>query len=78
MKIRIEVTKGQHAVLEPKGFVGAVTGQGQALFGDSATIEFKDDGEMWPSSSIASVISTMGETASDALVAIADKPEAVG
>jgi len=78
MKIRVEVTKGQRAVLEPKGFMGAVTGQGQALYGDSAVVEFKDEMAAQLSSELVEIIEAMGKAASDAVVAVADKTEAVG
>lgn len=77
MKIRIEVTKGQTGTMEPKGFAGAITGHGQALFGDSATAEFKDEMAAQSADELVTIIEALGKSVTDALTGI-DKPDAVG
>jgi hypothetical protein len=75
MKIRVEVSKGQTGELPPAGFTGAVTGRGTPLYGDSASVEFKDgDNGEWTTGAIVDVIGAMGKTVADAIVAVADKP----
>lgn len=72
MKIKITASKGQTTVLAPRGFAGAITGQGQALYGDSVDIEFKDETGAWDTHGITSIIETMGLEARNVIVGIAD------